>query len=160
MRVINNTPMTLTSKRVILASITAFTVLAVWTVATNKEISQSQENQASATISSSLQPQEKSESNVTVTVAPITLKQGFPASFDVAFETHSVELDFDVETIASLSDTKGTIYKPTWQGSPPGGHHRSGTLIFTPDIPKQTELTLTLRDIAEVPTRVFQWNMR
>ncbi|MBI5620143.1 hypothetical protein HY950_04230 [Candidatus Gottesmanbacteria bacterium] len=107
--------------------------------------------------SSSVAPQQSEGGNVTVTVTPVTLKVGFPASFDVAFETHSVDLDFDVEAIAGLTDINGTTYKPTWQGSPPGGHHRSGTLIFTPDIPQQVTLTLTLRDIAGVPERTFVW---
>ena len=152
--------MTVTPKIVVLAVITAFTVLAVWSIATNKEASQSQKSQTSATVASTLQPQEKSEANVTVTVTPITLKAGFPASFDVAFETHSVELDFDVEKIASLTDAKGTVYKPTWQGSPPGGHHRNGTLIFTPDILQQTTMTLTFRDIADIKERTFPWSVQ
>ncbi len=94
---------------------------------------------------------------VTVSVTPITLKRGFPASFDIAFETHSVDLAFDVEQIASLEDETGIVYTPHWDGSPPGGHHRKGILRFTPDLSSPKTITIILKDIAGIPTRTFTW---
>ena len=94
---------------------------------------------------------------VTVSVTPTTLKSGFPASFEIAFETHSVDLAFDVEQIASLQDETGTVYAPHWDGSPPGGHHRKGTLRFTPDLSSPKTITILLKDIADIPTRTFTW---
>lgn len=105
------------------------------------------------------EPQSAEGGNVTVTATPLFLKPGFPASFDVAFETHSVDLLFDVEKVARLTDELGTRYTPYWEGSPPGGHHRKGTLRFTPDIQKPTTLTLTFVDIAGIPSRTFSWNV-
>jgi hypothetical protein len=98
--------------------------------------------------------------DVAVTVTPLRLTQGFPASFDVAFETHSVDLAFDVENVATLTDGTNALYKPSWEGSPPGGHHRAGTLRFTPDLTRPTSITLTFTNIAGVPTRVFLWEIK
>lgn len=94
-----------------------------------------------------------SQANVTVVVTPVQLSAGAPTVFTVNFDTHSVNLDFDVSKIASLQDDKGNTYKnPTWQGSPAGGHHRSGTLIFNEVLKKETNsVTLTLLN------RTFIW---
>lgn len=96
---------------------------------------------------------------VTVAVTPIMLKRGLPASFDVAFETHSVDLAFDVEKIAVLTDGSGSVYTPFWDGTPAGGHHRRGTLRFTPDFIRTDTLTLTFNDIAGIPVRTFTWDL-
>ncbi|OGG23993.1 hypothetical protein A3A79_02240 [Candidatus Gottesmanbacteria bacterium RIFCSPLOWO2_01_FULL_43_11b] len=112
---------------------------------------------ANSQTQSKYETKEHEGGNVTVSVTPLTIKPGFPASFDVAFETHSVDLAFDVEQIATLTDSVGTVYTAYWEGSPPGGHHRSGTLRFTPDIDTLTSITLTFSDIANIPTRTFIW---
>lgn len=148
--------MTITPKTVFLALTVSFILLLIWS---SRSPSPMATPSQSTSTPAAYQTKESEAANVTVSVTPITLKVGFPASFDIAFETHSVELDFDVEAIASLTDGNGIVYTPTWQGSPPGGHHRSGTLIFTPDIPRNTTLTLTLNDIAGVPERVFIWSV-
>lgn len=107
----------------------------------------------------SYETQKNTGGEVEVSVTPVTLKPGFPPSFDIAFETHSVDLVFDVKQIAMLTDEKNTTYTPVWQGSPPGGHHRSGTLRFTPDLPKPGTVTLTLSSIAGISARTFTWNV-
>lgn len=139
---------------IILTGIAALTILAVWIIAT-----QYKPNEKPTTTPTGWEAKEQAGGNVTVLVTPITLRPEFPASFDVAFETHSVNLDFDVETIAGFTDDNGTRYIPHWQGSPPGGHHRKGTLVFTPDIPKSTTVTLVFRDIAKIPSRSFTWKI-
>lgn len=98
--------------------------------------------------------------DVTVSVTPLSLKPGLPASFDVAFETHTVDLAFDVIKVASFTDDTGASYTPFWDGSPPGGHHRKGTLRFIPDLSTATTLTLTFRDIAGIPARTFSWEVK
>ncbi len=98
--------------------------------------------------------------NVTVSVTPLFLKPGLPASFDVAFETHSVDLTFDIVKIATLTDETETSYTPFWDGSPPGGHHRKGTLRFTPDLSTPQAVTLSFSDIAGVPSRTFTWEAK
>lgn len=146
---------TVSKTLIILVSIAAFTILATWIL-----IAQNASRISSATPPPVWETKENSGGNVTVAVTPITLRPLFPASFDVTFETHSVELDFAIENIVRLTDEKGTQYTPHWQGSPPGGHHRKGTLVFTPDIPKPTTVTLVFRDIAGVPSRTFSWNIK
>lgn len=108
----------------------------------------------------SFETQTNEGGNVTVSVFPLSLKPGLPASFDVVFETHSVDLTFDVIKVATLTDDRGTRYTPLWDGSPPGGHHRKGTLRFTPDLSNATTYTLTFRDIAGIPTRIFRWEVK
>lgn len=106
-----------------------------------------------------LPPIENDEGNVKIVVSPLTLKSGFPASFDITFETHSVDLAFDVVDVVTLTDSNGKTYTPSWEGSPPGGHHRNGTLRFTPELIKATTVTLTINDIAGIPTRIFTWGI-
>lgn len=104
--------------------------------------------------------QQNEGGEVTVTVTPVTLKSGLPPSFDIVFETHSVDLAFDVEQVATLADGTGTAYAPYWEGSPPGGHHRSGTLRFTPDLLKTGTFILTFNNIAGIATRTFTWEVK
>jgi hypothetical protein len=73
-----------------------------------------------------------SENAVTVEVTPINLADGGTSlDFDVAFNTHSVDLDFDPAAISVLRDDQGREYPAIgWDGAAAGGHHRSGTLRF------------------------------
>lgn len=97
-------------------------------------------------IRSTFETKTDTQANVTVVVTPVQLIAGAPVIFTVNFETHSVNLDFDVSKITTLIDDKGNVYKnPTWQGSPPGGHHLSGTLTFNEVLNRETKsVTLTL----------------
>ncbi len=97
---------------------------------------------------------------VSVDVKPVQLTPGQPARFEVTMNTHSVELDQDMVVASTLVDDNGTAYQPLkWNGSEPGGHHRSGTLIF-PDLKGTPEsVTLVLKGIASVPERVFEWKI-
>lgn len=97
---------------------------------------------------------------VTVKVTPTSMAPGAPLAFDVAMDTHSVDLTDDLLKVAVLRDEQGTEYKPTvWDGAGPGGHHRQGTLKFPamPGSPKT--VILVLKDVAGVPERVFQWTL-
>lgn len=81
-----------------------------------------------------------------------------PIKFDVSISTHQVSLDFDLTEISYLEDDKGIIYHPlSWEGSPPGGHHRSGTLSF-PKLSEKTKfIKLIIKDVNNVSERVFRW---
>lgn len=104
--------------------------------------------------------QTDTQANVTVVVKPVQLSSSAPAVFTVNFETHSVNLDFDVTKIATLTDDKGNTYKnPTWQGSPAGGHHRNGQLIFDTLSQNITSVTLTFKNVAGISARTFTWNI-
>lgn len=103
---------------------------------------------------------EQSDGNVTVTVTPQELVAGKPTTFQIVFDTHSVDLDFAVANVAELRDEKGNTYgPPTWSGDPPGGHHRKGTLSFPKPMAQSSNITLTLKDIAEVKERMFVWKL-
>lgn len=107
-----------------------------------------------------LAQQKKSGGEVDVTITPEVLIVGQPPRFKLEFNTHSVELDFDVVKTAELSDGSEKIYKEaTWEGSPSGGHHRSGTLTFSAPLSQTKSVTLVLRDIAGIPKREFIWQL-
>jgi hypothetical protein len=99
-------------------------------------------------------------------VTPLNL--GAPADtleFDVAMNTHSVDLSMDLGTLSTLStDTGITIQASKWDAVP-GGHHVRGTLIFPSTLDGKsileggTKLTLTIVDV-DAPTRVFEWELR
>jgi hypothetical protein len=108
-----------------------------------------------------LDAKESDRNRVVVEVEPVDFTLGQPARFSVSLNTHSVALDFDIQKIAVLADDKGNTFAPTaWDGSPAGGHHRSGTLTF-PALGSETQsIKLTLKGIAQVPERVFEWSLR
>ena len=87
--------------------------------------------------------------------------------FAVALDTHSVDLDgIDLRTLAVLRTSDGREAQPTSWNAPKGGHHREGELTFpatatdgSPLNGATTEtITLTIRDIAGVAERSFQWS--
>ena len=97
---------------------------------------------------------------VTVDVTPVTFAVGQPAKFEVSMNTHSVELGVDLIAVSTLTDDQGKEYRPvSWDGTGPGGHHRSGVLEFPALEGTPRSVTLVIRDIAKVPERVFQWDL-
>ena len=85
---------------------------------------------------------------VTVEIDPKELDGG-GAAFIVSFDTHSVDLGFDVVSAASL-EVDGTAWTdPAWKGDPAGGHHRSGTLTFRPGGPATGTARLTISGLPE-----------
>lgn len=107
----------------------------------------------------SFEEQTKSEGQVDITVTPI-----FAGTwrFAISLETHSVELSQELDKVSVLVDDQGREYAPLfWEGDPPGGHHRSGTLVFDGDIdPIASSLTLTIRDIGGISSRQFTWTLK
>lgn len=112
---------------------------------------------AGGTVYTDLPPRASSENGVSVEVRPVA--EGDGLAFEVSLNTHSGSLDFDVAEAAVLEDGSGESYAPLeWRGDPPGGHHRSGTLVFpAPEDPG--ELKLTIRDVRGAPERVFAWKL-
>lgn len=98
--------------------------------------------------------------SVSVTVTPLALAPGAPVAFDVAMNTHSVELKDDLLKVSVLRDEWGAEAAPiAWEGAGPGGHHRAGTLKFPTLSGEPKTLTLVLRNIAGVAERTFQWEL-
>lgn len=139
-----------------LALIASFTIILLWIIAAPRPTAQQPEatpTQPTYTI------QQREENNVTVAVTPLSLSPGSKPTFEIVFETHSVELDFDVPTVTALTDDQETSYGvASWEGSPPGGHHRNGTLTFAQLLPESfKQVTLTFTNISDVPVRTFSW---
>ena len=105
--------------------------------------------------------QSNNEKAVTVEVTPLDLaNRGATLDFEVAFNTHSVALDFDPAAISVLRDSTGREYPAlAWEGDTPGGHHRQGTLRFTAPNPVTGFVDVVVRDVAGVPERVFRWSL-
>ncbi len=98
--------------------------------------------------------------SVTVDVKPTALTVGEPVSFDIAMNTHSVDLSDDMAKISVLRDDTGKEYAPTsWEGGGAGGHHRSGTLLFPALTSKPKSVELVIKGLAKVPERVFKWDL-
>lgn len=118
-------------------------------------------NQSPAAIGTTIpltyEEQFKEEANVTLRVKPLVLEQGKQPKFEVSFDTHSVNLDFDVATSAILTNNFGVALGPAiWQGTPAGGHHRSGMLTFERPLDNSVnQIFLTFKNIAGVPDRIF-----
>ena len=107
-----------------------------------------------------LSSKENEGGNVTVTVTQKVLEIGKNPVFEIEFETHSVDLAFDVTKQSSLVDNKGNIFsQSTWNGSPPGGHHRSGILSFNNSLAQTNNVELIIKNIAGVTERKYKWNL-
>lgn len=100
------------------------------------------------------------QNRVRVDVRPVQLLPGKPAKFEIRMNTHSGDLSQDLVAACTLKDNSGREYHPTsWDGSPPGGHHRSGVLEFSELGEGAESITLVIREIANVPERVFNWSI-
>lgn len=98
---------------------------------------------------------------VTVQVQPEDIVPGQPLRFKISLNTHVVELNYDLAAISTLTDGQGRTLKPTaWEGAGPGGHHRSGTLVFPALGPDAASLRLVIKGVADVPERVFEWSLK
>ncbi len=91
-----------------------------------------------------------------------------PLVFSVAMDTHSVNLDgIDLAKSAVLRTDAGVEVKPEKWESPPGGHHRSGSITFPSKDGSGKPLLgsgvksieLVIRDVASVKERVLRWEV-
>ncbi|MBI2656117.1 hypothetical protein HYX03_00070 [Candidatus Woesearchaeota archaeon] len=148
-----NTKISKSKIKAILYSLLVFSIIAVF--ASYYFISKN--NNANGvnqdTKQSAFQTLVSNENNVEFQVTPIS-----PSEFQIAIDTHSVELDFDLAGVSALYDDFGNTYKPLkWEGSAPGGHHRNGILKFS-EINKNTKsIKLVINDGTE---REFRWNIK
>jgi len=104
-------------------------------------------------------PQTNSEGEVDIKVTPVTLIPNQKPSFKISFDTHSVELDSDIPQNSVLTDNNNSFSNPSWEGSPPGGHHRSGILTFNKPLKKTESISLVLKNISNIQERKFTWNL-
>lgn len=108
----------------------------------------------------SLETAVDSQGEVEVAVTPKNIrKDALIWEFEVVMDTHSVELDDDM-VVASELVANGAAYQPiSWEGDPPGGHHRAGVLKFRAIALPSGSIALVIRDVGGVATRNFQWSL-
>lgn len=98
---------------------------------------------------------------VSIQITPVEL--GSMASqwrFDITLTTHSGSLDQDLTKAVSLTDNKGNMYSPiAWEGPSPGGHHLQGILVFKAINPTPLYVVLKVKNVGQVPERLFKWNL-
>ena len=112
-------------------------------------------------VQTSLAPQTNSEGAVEVEVTPIEISDTSDSwQFKIVLNTHSVELDQDLTKSTLLFDNKRNQYEPlSWDGAPPGGHHREGVLTFRPVSPQLSSIELVIKNIDGIPERKFNWTL-
>jgi hypothetical protein len=100
-----------------------------------------------------------------VAVTPLGLSEDAPTlDFEVLMDTHSVELDMNLATLATLMTDNGRTVTATLWDAVPGGHHLSGVLSFpgtedgTAVLEGATQLTLTIREV-DTAERIFVWSL-
>jgi hypothetical protein len=77
-------------------------------------------------------------------------------SFAISLDTHSGSLDYKMDEVSFIRDSKGNIIKPIkWDGGI-GGHHLKGTLTF-PKFDDNASFELVTQDVAGVKERVLKW---
>ncbi len=102
---------------------------------------------------------------VVVEVTPLNLKDASDTlDFDVAMNTHSVDLSMNLATLATITTDMGASLQASSWDAPGGGHHVSGKLTF-PTVKDgksildgATKLTLTILDV-DAPSRIFEWQL-
>lgn len=114
-------------------------------------------------VSDEVLTQTKEEAAVTVRVTPLNLDAASAVTldFEIALDTHSVDLAYDMLSVVTLRSDTGEEVQPTkWDGPAGGGHHLSGTLSFPQLKESGQAVTLILRGIAGVPERTFEWEVK
>jgi hypothetical protein len=104
------------------------------------------------------------QGSVEVAVTPLNLNgDSSTLDFDVALNTHSVDLSMDLTSLATLKSDIGLgVTAVTWAG-PSGGHHVSGMLSFPANVDGiaildgASSLTMTIRNI-DASERSFTWD--
>lgn len=99
------------------------------------------------------------EGSVVVTITPIDiLSPSKEWKFDIAMNTHSIELQNPIETVIII-DNQGQEYKPiNWNG-PTEGHHMNGTLTFNQVSPIPNSIELKISNIDDVEKN-FIWELK
>lgn len=107
----------------------------------------------------SLGAQTSSVADVTVTARPYPNSMATDEwRIAVTLDTHSVELEMDLAALARLRFSDGAVVRPVrYEGDPPGGHHRSGVLVFPAAAASPGRFELTLRSIGNSEERIFVW---
>jgi len=80
--------------------------------------------------------------------------------FEVVLETHTKDLNDDLVKSSTLI-ADGRQYLPlSWEGAPPGGHHRKGKLRFKAIAPQPQSMELQIRLAGGSSPRSFKWLLK
>lgn len=108
------------------------------------------------TSGSGLETETREVGGVTINVTPQNPEGSESWTFNVVFDTHTVELGQEPVQISTLT-ADGKEYAPTaWEGDPPGGHHIEGTLKFPAISPRPKNIELTIREVGGADSS-FSW---
>jgi len=114
-----------------------------------------------STAASALAARSSDANGVRVVVTPKQIDPGAEWIFEVVMDTHTQPLDADLAKVSVLIDDAGRRYLPlSWQGDPPGGHHRKGMLRFAIGNADIKSFELQIEGIAGAGKRVFQWTIK
>lgn len=106
-----------------------------------------------------LDPIIEEANGITFTIAPVAYSDNQSLLFDIRIDTHRGSLDFNLEEIVVLETSNGNEYIPlSWDGSPAGGHHRSGRLSF-PIVDEDISFKLMIYGVGGISERVFMWTL-
>lgn len=137
-----------------------YVVIVILAVLLVMRINQSFQNRSIKPNVSKLVTQKNEEGNVIVSATPEVLTVGKEPRFSLAFDTHTVDLSFNVsETIELIDDTGKTYIKVQWEGSPNGGHHRNGILTFQEPLAQTKYVELIITNVAGVQKRKLRWTL-
>ncbi len=98
-----------------------------------------------------------------VTVVAVWAGPSGGTVFDIALDTHSVDLDaLDLATAILRNDRGETEAAEPWT-APKGGHHREGKLAFkgdpAPFLANARWIELVIKGVGDVPERVLRWDL-
>jgi hypothetical protein len=103
-------------------------------------------------------PQISNERGIKITVILQSIRNDAKTwDVEVTLETHTQSLSDDLAKSAVLI-ADGKQYTPlSWEGAPPGGHHRKGKLHFKVIVPQPRSMELQIRLTGDTAPRSFQW---
>ena len=108
-------------------------------------------------VSQELAAQSRTAGSVEVSVTPLLTNSSY--EFGISLNTHTTEPTYDLSASTTLTNDKGQVSKPLqWEGDGPGGHHRTGKLIFSTFTEKPKSLSLTISNV-EGQGLNFEWDI-
>ena len=108
-----------------------------------------------------LAPQISNEREIKATAALQNIPNAAKTwDFQVVLETHTKALNDDMAK-SSVLIADGKQYQPlSWEGAPPGGHHRKGVLRFKAIAPPPASVELQIRLAGDPSPRSFKWLLK
>ena len=115
-----------------------------------------------ATASSTFPPRSNDGGGVRVVVTPRPHAANAETwDFDVALDTHTKPLTDDLAAATSLVDDQGRATPAkSWNGDPPGGHHRKGVLQFSAPAHNPATFEVLVKGVGGVDVRIFRWDLK